>query len=116
MTATPDLSAIHAVQPYLYKQIERNDQFGLPILRPHGIVDFGRCPELLAAIQEGLQGAGRALAIDASRVTSMDLSGAILLLTVQQHLQRQGKRLIVLDPSAAVRRALHSAARPLGGA
>lgn len=113
MTATPDLNTNNAVRTCPWNMIDRNDQFGLPILKLNGALDFGRCPELLAAIQEGLQGNGRALAIDVSRVTSVDLSGAFLLVTVQRHLQRQGKRLIVLDPSASVRRALHTAARRL---
>lgn len=87
----------------------RTQQYGIPIFKPRGDLDFGCCAEFLKALQADVDGRHRAIAVDLSRVNSLDLPVAWLLRTVDQHLQTRQRRLLLLDANPKVQQSLQSA-------
>lgn len=83
-------------------KISRRDTFGFPIIVIEGEVDFYSCPELLRMLQECSAGRSRRVALDLAKVRRLDESGAWLLLTTEEHLRAQGRKLDLLDASAQV--------------
>lgn len=87
----------------------RTQQYGFPIFKPRGALDFYCCGDFLKALQSDVDGRHRTIAVDLSRVSSLDLSVAWLLFTIHQYLQAHQRRLLLLDASPSVQETLRSA-------
>jgi anti-anti-sigma factor len=68
-----------------------------------GEIGFTSAPRLRAVFAPALTSAEPEVVVDASRVFSIDASGLALILLIAEQLHRQGRRLSLRAPSAALR-------------
>ena len=76
------------------------------VLRPRGPLEVERCGHLRSQLAAAFCAGVRAIVVDLRDVPSIDLHGLGVLAGAARHLQGQDGALVVVRPTAAVRRAL----------
>jgi anti-anti-sigma factor len=71
-----------------------------------GELDISSAPAFEQAVNQALDGQGREFRLDMSGLTFMDSTGAKALIHVQKHVERLGRRLVIVSPTHAVRMVL----------
>ena len=71
-----------------------------------GELDISRAPAFEQAVSQALDGHGQEFRLDMSGLTFMDSTGAQALVRVHKHVERLGRRLVVVSPTHAVRMVL----------
>lgn len=92
-------------------KVNRTDRFGMPILCLQGTLDDSTRRELENLLKPALS-AYASVVVDLSGVTAMDTEAARWLLATQRDLQRQKRRLRLLDPSPKADACLRSVTCP----
>jgi anti-sigma B factor antagonist len=71
-----------------------------------GELDISSAPAFEQAVSQALDGQGQEFRLDMSQLTFMDSSGAKALVHLHKHVERLGRRLIVVSPTHGVRMVL----------
>jgi anti-sigma B factor antagonist len=71
-----------------------------------GELDISSAPAFERAVSQALDGQGQEIRLDMSELTFMDSTGAKALVGVHKHVERLGRRLVVVSPTPEVRMVL----------
>jgi len=71
-----------------------------------GELDISSAPAFEQAVRQALDGQGQEFRLDMSGLTFLDSTGAKALVDVHSHVERLGRRLVVVSPAHGVRRVL----------
>lgn len=91
------------------RQARPGQRNGLTIFKPRGSLDANCCGNFLQAVEADTGGRHGAVAVDLSRVTSIDPAAARRLFELDQRLAAHHRRLLLLDASPSVGQALQAA-------
>lgn len=90
----------------LLPDIQTTEVFGPPILVVDGALTSPGIPSLARALRRAVESKAPCICLDLNLVESMDSSVAWLLVRLQQELEADSRRLILLDPSSSAQAAL----------
>lgn len=89
----------------------RTDHFGMPIIALKGALNTTTRDQLMGLLRTALTASHSSIVVDLSEITAMDTTAAHCLLNAQRELERQNRRLRLLDPSPHAGASLRLAAR-----